>query len=207
MGKKGISSIEFVNNAGADLCVCPDNYSTRGNHNGLPLHLHGKTVLASFCIYILKEEDTIKVGEALGGLLKPGDIVALKGELGAGKTVLVKGIARGLDVKEEPNSPTFVIMNAYEGRIPLYHFDLYRISGAAELEGIGYEDYFFSDGVTVVEWAERADEIFPESTIEIEIKIQEKKTTDSETAREIKFKGEEKWLSLFRSTVERVLPI
>jgi tRNA threonylcarbamoyladenosine biosynthesis protein TsaE len=160
----------------------------------------------SFYIRVLKEEDTIKLGEALGRLLKPGDIVALKGELGAGKTVLVKGIARGLDIKEEPNSPTFVIMNAYEGRVPLYHFDLYRVSGKAELEGIGYEDYFFSNGVTVVEWADRAEEIFPQSTIEIEIKIPEKRNTNPEMTREIKFKGEERWLSLFRSMVERVLP-
>ncbi|MER3447887.1 MAG: tRNA (adenosine(37)-N6)-threonylcarbamoyltransferase complex ATPase subunit type 1 TsaE [Candidatus Dadabacteria bacterium] len=163
-------------------------------------------MLEIFNVYLLKEEDTIKLGEALGRLLKPGDIVALKGELGAGKTVLVKGIAKGLDVKEEPNSPTFVIMNTYVGRVPLYHFDLYRVSGKEELEGIGYEDYFFGDGVTVVEWADRAEEIFPESTIEIEIKIPSK-NTNSETVREIKFKGEKKWLSLFRSTVERVLQI
>lgn len=162
-------------------------------------------MLGIFHVYVLKEEDTIKLGEALGKLLKPGDIVALKGELGAGKTVLVKGIAKGLDIKEEPNSPTFVIMNAYRGRVPLYHFDLYRVSGKEELEGIGYEDYFFGDGVTVVEWADKAEEIFPESTIEMEIKIPPR-DTDSETAREIKFKGEERWLSLFRSTAERVLP-
>jgi tRNA threonylcarbamoyladenosine biosynthesis protein TsaE len=156
-------------------------------------------------IHVLKEEDTIKLGEVLGRLLGPGDIVALKGGLGTGKTVLVKGIAKGLGIKEEPNSPTFVIMNAYRGRVPLYHFDLYRISGKKELEGIGYEDYFFGDGVTVVEWADRVEEIFPESAIEIEIKIPTK-NTNSETEREIKLKGEEKWLSLFRSTAERVLP-
>ena len=69
----------------------------------------------------------------------------MKGDLGAGKTVFVKGIAKGLNVEEEPNSPTFVIMNAYEGRLPLYHFDLYRISGATELEGIGYEDFFYGN--------------------------------------------------------------
>lgn len=162
-------------------------------------------MLEIFRVYVLKEEDTIKLGEALGRSLKPGDIVALKGELGAGKTVLVKGIAKGLDVKEEPISPTFVIMNAYCGRVPLYHFDLYRVSGREELERIGYEDYFFGDGVAVVEWSDRAEEIFPESAIEIEIKILPK-NTNSETVREIKFKGEKRWLSLFRSTAERVLP-
>jgi len=161
------------------------------------------------------EELTIKIGEELGKLLKPGTIIALRGELGSGKTVLVKGIARGLDVKEEPNSPTFVIMNAYEGRIPLYHFDLYRISGKDELEGIGYEDFFFGDGVTVVEWADRVEDVFPENTIKIEIKILEKRGTqdfvslnnENSNIRDINIEGEDKWLSSFRSTVELVLPI
>ncbi len=162
-------------------------------------------ILESLSIHATKEEDTIKVGEALGRSLKPGDVVALKGELGAGKTVLVKGIANGLDVNGEPNSPTFVIMNAYEGRIPLYHFDFYRVSGVSELEGIGYEDYFYGAGVTVVEWADRVEEVFPESAIWIEINIPVKKNTNS-NVREINIEGEEKWLSLFRSMVERVLP-
>jgi len=161
------------------------------------------------------EELTIKIGEELGKLLNPGTIIALRGELGSGKTVLVKGIARGLDVKEEPNSPTFVIMNAYEGRIPLYHFDLYRISGKDELEGIGYEDFFFGDGVTVVEWADRVEDVFPENTIKIEIKILEKRGTEdfvslnneNSNIRDINIEGEDKWLSSFRSTVELVLPI
>jgi tRNA threonylcarbamoyladenosine biosynthesis protein TsaE len=161
------------------------------------------------------EELTIKIGEELGKLLNPGTIIALRGELGSGKTVLVKGIARGLDVKEEPNSPTFVIMKAYEGRIPLYHFDLYRISGKDELEGIGYEDFFFGDGVTVVEWADRVEDVFPENTIKIEIKILEKRGTEdfvslnneNSNIRDINIEGEDKWLSSFRSTVELVLPI
>ncbi|MGH7908216.1 MAG: tRNA (adenosine(37)-N6)-threonylcarbamoyltransferase complex ATPase subunit type 1 TsaE [Thermodesulfobacteriota bacterium] len=168
-------------------------------------YLNRKSVFNSFCLHATKEEDTIKVGEALGRSLKPGDVLALKGELGAGKTVLVKGIAKGLDVNGEPNSPTFVIMNAYEGRIPLYHFDFYRVSGVSELEGIGYEDYFYSAGVTVVEWADRVEEVFPESAIWIEINIPVKKNTNS-NVREINIEGEEKWLSLFRSMVERVLP-
>src|SRR5574341_590400 len=168
-------------------------------------YLNRKSVFKSFCVHATKEEDTIKVGEALGRLLKPGDVVALKGELGAGKTVMVKGIAKGLGVNGEPNSPTFVIMNAYEGRIPLYHFDFYRVSGVSELEGIGYEYYLYGDGVSVVEWADRVEGVFPESTIWIEIKIPVKKNTNS-NVREINIEGEEKWLSLFRSMVERVLP-
>ncbi len=170
-------------------------------------YLNRKSVFNSFCISVSKEGDTIRVGEVIGRLLKPGDIVALKGELGAGKTVLVKGIAKGLNLKEEPNSPTFVIMNAYEGDIPLYHFDLYRISSAAELQGIGYEGFFYGDGVTVVEWADRVEEVFPEGTLRIDIKIPEKKGANSTDMREIIVEGEEKWLSLFRSTVERVLQI
>lgn len=168
-------------------------------------YLNRKSVFNSFCLHATKEEDTIKVGEVFGRSLKPGDVVALKGELGAGKTVLVKGIAKGLDVNGEPNSPTFVIMNAYEGRIPLYHFDFYRVSGVSELEGIGYEDYFYGAGVTVVEWADRVEEVFPESAIWIEINIPVKKNTNS-NVRKINIEGEEKWLSLFRSMVERVLP-
>ncbi|MBI2487864.1 MAG: tRNA (adenosine(37)-N6)-threonylcarbamoyltransferase complex ATPase subunit type 1 TsaE [Deltaproteobacteria bacterium] len=163
-------------------------------------------VFGSLYLHVSKEEDTIRLGEVIGSLLEPGSIIALKGQLGAGKTVLVKGIARGLKVEEEPNSPTFVIMNAYEGRIPLYHFDLYRISGIDELEGIGYEDYFFGDGVSVIEWADLVKEILPEETIKIEIKIPEEKNSNSENERYIKIEGNEKWLSLFRSTVERVLP-
>jgi tRNA threonylcarbamoyladenosine biosynthesis protein TsaE len=161
---------------------------------------------ASCIIHVSKVEETIKLGEVIASLLKPGSIIALKGELGAGKTVLVKGIAKGLDTSEEPNSPTFVIMNAYEGRLPLYHFDLYRISGVYELEGIGYEDYFFGDGVSVIEWADRIEEILPEETIRIEIAIPDEKNGEFETERNIKIEGSKKWLSLFRSTVERALP-
>ncbi len=161
---------------------------------------------ASCIIHVSKVEETIKLGEIIASLLKPGSIIALKGELGAGKTVLVKGVAKGLDTREEPNSPTFVIMNAYEGRLPLYHFDLYRICGVDELEGIGYEDYFFGDGVSVIEWADRIEEILPEETIRIEIVIPDGKNGEFETERNIKIEGSEKWLSLFRSMVERALP-
>ncbi len=170
------------------------------NHESCIMHR------ASCFIHVSKVEDTIKVGDLIGSLVKPASIIALKGELGAGKTVLVKGIARGLDVEEEPNSPTFVIMNAYDGRIPLYHFDLYRISDIDELEGIGYEDYFFGEGVSVIEWADRVENILPEETIKIEIKIPEEKNANSETVRYIKIEGSEKWLSLFKNMVERVLP-
>lgn len=149
------------------------------------------------------EEETINIGKELGKLLTPGTIIGLNGELGAGKTVFVKGIARGLNTQEEPNSPTFVIMNKYEGRIPLYHFDLYRISSAEELEGIGYEDYFYGDGVTVVEWSDRVREIFPDKTIRVEITIPDEPDGIAETVRRINIEGKDIWLSSFKNTAEQ----
>jgi tRNA threonylcarbamoyladenosine biosynthesis protein TsaE len=154
-------------------------------------------------IYSSSEEETIKIGEELGKLLKLGTIIGLNGELGTGKTVFVKGIARGLNTREEPNSPTFVIMNKYEGRIPLYHFDLYRISSAEELEGIGYEDYFYGNGVTVVEWSDRVKGIFPDKTIKIEITIPVEPDHNAETIRKINIEGKDRWLSSFKNTVEQ----
>ncbi len=155
-------------------------------------------------------EEALRVGELLGEMLKPGDIVALTGELGAGKTVIVKGIARGLGIEEEPTSPTFVIMNVYEGKNVLYHFDLYRVSGVEELEGLGYRDFFYDNGVVVVEWADRAREIFPPSAIRVEIAIPEGDAPRGNkgiiTRRNIRITGDRDWLSLFRSTVERALP-
>jgi tRNA threonylcarbamoyladenosine biosynthesis protein TsaE len=159
----------------------------------------------SIDILVTDAEETIKLGEIIGKSLTPGSIIALRGGLGAGKTVLVKGVARGLGIEDEPVSPTFVIMNAYEGAIPLYHFDLYRISGADELMGIGADEFLFGEGVSAVEWAERIDEILPEYTIYIDVKIPE---TDngSENIREIKIEGKKEWLSSFRSTAEQAFP-
>ncbi len=107
-------------------------------------------------------EDTLALGTRLAGELRPGDVVCLYGDLGAGKTALVKGIARGLDI--DPNkvhSPTFTLMNVYEGKWPLYHFDLYRIN-AGDLLGIGYEEYFYGQGITAIEWSERLGALLPE---------------------------------------------
>lgn len=158
-------------------------------------------------IGVMSPEETLAVGEAMGRTLPPGSIVALCGELGAGKTVLTKGIARGLDVKEEPVSPTFVILAVYEGRLPLYHFDLYRLEGAGDLEGIGYEEYFFGKGVTVVEWAERAGDIYPPYTIHIEIEMPSVEGVNQGiiTQRTIKIRGDKGWLSSFRSMAEQAL--
>jgi tRNA threonylcarbamoyladenosine biosynthesis protein TsaE len=156
-------------------------------------------------ILVTDAEETIKLGEIIGKTLTPGSIIALRGGLGAGKTVLVKGIAKGLGIEDEPVSPTFVIMNAYEGRLPLYHFDLYRVSGADDLTGIGADEFLFGEGVSAVEWAERAEEIFPEYTIYIDIKIPEP-DGGSENIREIKIEGKKEWVSSFRSTAEQAFP-
>lgn len=154
-------------------------------------------------IRVTGRDQTIKLGEIIGKSLEPGTIIALNGDLGAGKTVLVKGIARGLGIEEEPNSPTFVIMNAYEGNIPLYHFDLYRVEDADELKGIGYEDFLFGDGVSAVEWADRIEEIFPEYTIYIKIEIPEAES--SETTRDIRIEGNKEWVLSFKNTAEQAL--
>ena len=102
-------------------------------------------------------DQTRLLGERLGGLLQAGDVVLLHGTLGAGKTALTQGIGRGLGVTETVNSPTFTLLKEHAGRLPLYHFDLYRLDDPAEVETLGFEQYFEGDGVCVVEWAERGE--------------------------------------------------
>ena len=133
-------------------------------------------------------EDTIDFGARLAGELKPGDVMGLYGELGSGKTTLVRGITRGLGVNERyaVTSPTFVLMNIYPGRVPVYHFDLYRLSGAVDLYDLGFEEYFYGKGVSVVEWAEKAEALLPDSAIRLELRTLNHKT------REIKYHGREK---------------
>ena len=108
-----------------------------------------------YILFSENHDETLKIGKTIGEISLSGAIYALIGELGAGKTVLTKGIAKGLGVEEEPSSPTFVIMNEYEGKFPFYHFDVYRISQADELDILGYQDFFCSDGVCVIEWADK----------------------------------------------------
>lgn len=106
--------------------------------------------------------DTFEAGRRLGLCAKPGEIYTLNGELGVGKTVFTQGVAAGLGIAEHVNSPTFTIVQIYEsGRLPFYHFDVYRIGDIEEMEEIGYEDYFFGGGVCMVEWAERISELIP----------------------------------------------
>ena len=107
-------------------------------------------------------EETFKIARQLGKQAKPGEIYCLSGELGVGKTVFSQGFASGLGIAEDINSPTFTILQTYEsGKMPLYHFDVYRLGDAWEMEEIGYDDYFFGEGVCLIEWAELILEILP----------------------------------------------
>lgn len=115
-------------------------------------------------------EETFDVGKRLGLVAKPGDVLCLAGDLGVGKTVFTQGFAAGLGIEEHINSPTFTIIQEYrEGRLPMYHFDVYRIGSVTEMDEIGYEEYFFSDGVCLVEWGNIIEELFPANTIYITI--------------------------------------
>jgi tRNA threonylcarbamoyladenosine biosynthesis protein TsaE len=130
-------------------------------------------------------DETIALGARIARHLKKGDVVALIGELGSGKTVFVKGIAKGLGVGDVRyvNSPSFVIVKEYKGKIPLYHFDIYRLDKPASLETIGYDEYFYGDGVTAIEWADKIKNLLPKRRIEVEITIRADET------RAIKIKG------------------
>lgn len=116
-------------------------------------------------ITLKSEEETTKFGFELGSSLQKGDIVALIGDLGTGKTALTKAIAWGMGITETITSPTFTIVQEYmSGRLPLYHFDVYRISDPEEMYELGYEEYFFGEGVCVIEWADLIEELLPEET-------------------------------------------
>lgn len=115
-------------------------------------------------------KETFETGYELAGQVKPGQVYCLNGDLGVGKTVFTQGFAKGLGIDEPISSPTFTIVQEYhEGRIPLYHFDVYRIADISEMDEIGYEEYFFSDGVCLVEWGSLIEELLPEDTIYITI--------------------------------------
>jgi tRNA threonylcarbamoyladenosine biosynthesis protein TsaE len=116
-------------------------------------------------------DDTAQLGERIGRALVAGDVVALTGELGAGKTAFVQGLARGLGVRGRVASPTFTIVNEHEGAIPLFHVDFYRLEHAAELINIGFDDYFERGGVVVVEWAERYAGSLPVERLDVRIEV------------------------------------
>lgn len=119
----------------------------------------------SFC-----PEETYALGKSLGEAAKPGDVICLNGDLGVGKTVFTQGFAAGLAITEPVNSPTFTIVQEYyDGRLPLYHFDVYRIGDISEMDEIGYEDYFFGEGVCLIEWSNLIKEILPDRIVSVTI--------------------------------------
>ena len=112
----------------------------------------------------MSPEETFELGKKIGLQAKSGDIICLDGDLGVGKTVLTKGFAQGIGVEDVVNSPTFTIIQVYdEGRMPLYHFDVYRIGDPEEMYEIGYEEYFFGDGVCLIEWSKLIEELIPDN--------------------------------------------
>lgn len=121
-------------------------------------------------IEIENPEETFALGQKIGRAATPGQVYTLTGDLGVGKTVFTQGVASGLGITEPVNSPTFTIVQVYEeGRLPFYHFDVYRIGDIEEMEEIGYDDYFFGEGICLIEWAELIEEILPENRISITI--------------------------------------
>lgn len=126
---------------------------------------------------------TQRLGARLGELLHSGDLLLLDGDLGTGKTSLTQGIAEGLGVHNQVSSPTFTLLKEYEGRLPLYHFDLYRLDDPAEILDLGFDEYFERRGVCVVEWANKAEPIWPSEYLRIRLKIV------SETKRGLLFNG------------------
>ena len=115
-------------------------------------------------------EETRALGKKIGAAAKPGDLYTLVGDLGVGKTVFTQGIAEGLGIREPICSPTFTIVQVYEeGRMPFYHFDVYRIGDIEEMDEIGYEDYFYGEGLCMIEWANLIEEILPQERFDVTI--------------------------------------
>lgn len=124
-------------------------------------------------------EETFQAGKRLGEQAGKGQVYCLDGDLGVGKTVFTQGFAKGLGIQSDVNSPTFTIIQQYEeGRLPLYHFDVYRIGDISEMDEIGYEDCFYGEGVCLIEWASLVEEIIPETAIEIRIEKELEKGFD-----------------------------
>lgn len=124
-------------------------------------------------------QETFALGEEIGRQARAGEIYTLLGDLGVGKTVFTQGVAGGLGITEPVNSPTFTILQIYqEGRLPFFHFDVYRIGDVEEMEEIGYEDYFYGDGLCLIEWANLIEEILPQDVIQITIEKELEKGFD-----------------------------
>ena len=118
-------------------------------------------------------EATFEYGRTLGEFLQPGDVIALSGDLGAGKTCFVQGVAMGAGVQEKSQvtSPTFTLIQEYQGRFPIYHFDVYRLNQAEDLYELGFEEYFYGEGITLIEWAERIPSLLPEEHLALSLHI------------------------------------
>lgn len=147
-------------------------------------------------------EETRNLGRVIGSNISPGDILLLTGGLGAGKTTLTQGILWGLGSEEYARSPTFVLVNEYHARIPVFHMDLYRLDSFEEIDGLGLEDYLFGDGLCVIEWADKAQGYFPLDHVDISIE------TVSDSARvftlEAEDGGREQLLSALSELKERI---
>ncbi len=118
-------------------------------------------------------EETIELGKKIGSLLQKGDIIAMQGTLAAGKTTITKGIAQSLEVKDTITSPTFCLISEYEGKMPLYHMDVYRLDGAEDFANLGTEDMLYGEGVSIIEWSEKIMEELPKKTIILKLEPHE----------------------------------
>lgn len=150
-------------------------------------------------IHLKDLEETRTFGLLLAKLALPGDVICLSGDLGAGKTALTQVIAKGLEVPDScyVTSPTFSILQEYPGRIPLYHMDFYRLSGESEVEDLGFEEFFYLSGLTVIEWSERAGTLIPESRLLLRM------TIEDEFARKVEIDfGSGSWEERLRSRVQ-----
>ena len=127
--------------------------------------------------YTESAEQTIGLGEKIGSFLRPGDVIALQGTLAAGKTTITKGIARTLGITEDITSPTFTLISVYEGRLPLYHMDVYRLEGSADFSDLGAEEMLYGNGICVIEWSEKIMDELPSRTIIIKLSAENEKRT------------------------------
>lgn len=133
-------------------------------------HINQDKIMITMKIETFSAQETFELGKKIGKEAKPGSVYTLLGDLGVGKTVFTQGVAEGLGIDEPVNSPTFTIMQVYdEGRLPFYHFDVYRIGDESEMDELGYEDYFYGDGVCFIEWANLIPGILPQNYTQIEI--------------------------------------
>ncbi|MBI4746644.1 MAG: tRNA (adenosine(37)-N6)-threonylcarbamoyltransferase complex ATPase subunit type 1 TsaE [Deltaproteobacteria bacterium] len=150
-------------------------------------------------------EETREIGVRIGRLCKAGDVIALDGDLGAGKTCLIQGLAEGLCVSKKSyvRSPTFTILNVHNGRVPLYHFDLYRLSDIDELEEIGFREYIYGEGVSAIEWASNVKDAIPAECLRIGIR----RAGEAEREIEITATGEryERFIKIFGTQIYRII--